>query len=215
MCGTFVFAVDIRFVSLLFALLRSQSRSRSYVRTYVASDCSFVLLLTRLTNISHWFKYIVSDLRNIYVISIHSLILVACYAGTYVVGSNQFFFCSFFWLLSTYVRMWLDLVIQSFGLTLLGIKIKIVRTYVRTYRSFKTNNNKKKKTTPTSTTWDDVADKFTPNGRTYRIKLQWASFFFYWFDHQSWSMILKRTKLIGALLVVLEDNISSRRIERH
>ena len=60
----FVFAVDIRFVSLLFALLRSQSRSRSYVRTYVASDCSFVLLLTRLTNISHWFKYIVSDLER-------------------------------------------------------------------------------------------------------------------------------------------------------
>ena len=56
-------------------------------------------------------------------------------------------------------------------------------------------------TTPTSTTWDNVADKFLPHDRAYRIKLQWASFFFYWFNHQSWLMILKRLKLIGALLV--------------
>ena len=135
---------NIRFVSLLFALLRSQSKLRLYVRTYVTSDCSFVLL--SLVEYSEWLK---KHLRNF-----NSFINSCCVLRRNVRSWIQsIFFCSFFWLLSTYVRMWLDLVTQSFGLTSLAIKIKIVRTYVRTCRLFKTNNNKKKKTTPTSTTW--------------------------------------------------------------
>ena len=78
------------------------------------------------------------------------------------------------------------------------------RTYSCTYVYVRKQQQKTEKTTRTTATWNDVAGKLMTHGRAYRIKLQWSSVFFYWFDYQSWSMILKRTKLIGALLVVLE-----------
>ena len=98
----FVFAVDIRFVSLLFALLRSQSRSRSYVRTYVASDCSFVLLLTRLTNISHWFKY--SEWLKKHLRNFNSFINSCCVLRRYVRSWIQSIFLLLLLLIAIYVR---------------------------------------------------------------------------------------------------------------
>ena len=80
------------------------------------------------------------------------------------------------------------------------------RTYSCTYVYVRKQQPKNWKKIRTTSTWNDVGGKLMPQGRSYQIKLRWTSFFFYSFDHQSRSMITKRTNLIGALLVVLTEN---------
>ena len=84
-----------------------------------------------------------------------------------------------------------------------------LRRYERRYVSIYTNRSVQQQQQSKGQAMDDFRRRLLRKSIIAWLKLRWALFFFYLFDHQSWLNNLKRKKLIGAFLAIFEDRLSS------